>query len=292
MDMPLDDGVCYNLQGALSKIEGLQVDEDVTLPVLRRLFLEGGFMEHALESELYVIINKAELDKPMAEAFARHLFHPDVKGIAITSAMEGWIFPVDNSHRRIDAVVLAAGSCSRFGGNKLLETIDGRILLNKVLDNVLASFPDEPYLVVGDEGERFMEVITDPSVVHLVHNPDHCTGMASSLKAGLHVAEEADAILVILADMPRVDAQLITTVINAYRDSCAWALRPVWEGKPGHPVVLGKELFKDLETLDGDKGARDVLSKYSEWVLTFEVPPDTQVDIDTKEDMARHIKGE
>lgn len=289
LDRPLDDATVYNLDGLLERVPGTKRGQMLTPELLRRIMVEGGFLEHALGRDVFVIINKAELGKERALVFARQLFHPAVRSVAVSSAKEGWLEPVSNREKRIAAVILAAGSAKRFGGGKLLEKVEGRPMIEHVLS--ASSLPQlfTRILVVGHEKEALLNGL-DPKMlqgVQVIFNPDHATGMASSLKTGLRAARGAgaDAVMVLLGDMPRVDQCLIARVINAYQDSCAQAARPVHKVVGGHPAVIGKELFPQVERLQGDVGARQVLETARQWTLELDVDPGTQADIDRKEDL-------
>jgi len=304
LDRPLDDMTVYNLDGLLERLPGTKRGQTLTPELLRRILLQGGFLEqsgpakksndrdafvHGRDREVFVIINKAELGKEKAMEFACHLFHPSIRSVAVSSTKEGWIEPVNNRDKKVAAIILAAGSSKRFGSSKLLEVVDGRPMLERVLK--ASDLPQlfTRVLVVGHEKEGLLKAL-DPRMlmgVQIVFNPDHATGMASSLKTGLRAARdmEMDAVLVLLGDMPRVDVTLIARVINAYRDSCAHAARPVHNGTGGHPVILGKDLFPDIERLEGDVGARQVLEAAKEWTLELDVDPDTQADVDRREDL-------
>jgi molybdenum cofactor cytidylyltransferase len=105
--------------------------------------------------------------------------------------------------------------------------------------------------------------------VEIVEAADAGDGMAASLRAGLAaVADRADAVVVVLADMPEVGAGAIDRLIAAFdpeegREIC----RAVAEdGRPGHPVLFGRRFFETLAGLTGDRGAREVLREAAEFV--------------------------
>jgi molybdenum cofactor cytidylyltransferase len=92
-------------------------------------------------------------------------------------------------------------------------------------------------------------------------------------------ADECEAVVVALGDQPRISPEAIRRVIRA-RDGAA-AVRATYNGRPGHPVVLERELFERLRDVTGDHGARNVLMS----VTTREVPCDDLgggEDVDTR----------
>jgi molybdenum cofactor cytidylyltransferase len=119
--------------------------------------------------------------------------------------------------------------------------------------------------------------------------------MAASLRAGLAaVAARADAVVVLLADMPEVGAAEIDRLIAAFdpeegREICRAVSA---DGTPGHPVLFGRRFFESLAGLRGDRGAREVLEEAAEFVT--EVPTAGRaalVDLDTPEDWAAWRAG-
>ena len=99
----------------------------------------------------------------------------------------------------VTAIVLAAGSGSRFGGGKLLATIGGRPVLQHVLDAIAAAGVDAVVVVLGAEApaiEAAIEWRTERRVV----NPAPQDGLSSSLRVGFGaLPATADRVLVALA---------------------------------------------------------------------------------------------
>jgi CTP:molybdopterin cytidylyltransferase MocA len=114
--------------------------------------------------------------------------------------------------------------------------------------------------------------------------PDWEEGQAASLRAGLDAAgANAEAVVITLGDQPHIAARAIAAVIAARRDG-AQAVRATYDGTPGHPVLLERELFPALHQLTGDEGARVVL----QGALVTEVPCDglgDPGDVDTPADL-------
>src|SRR5512140_249932 len=102
---------------------------------------------------------------------------------------------------RVVAILLAAGSSTRFGSEKLLAPWRGRPLHEHALDALLASPAVAETIVVVQPG--FAVPRARPRCRFVV-NPDHAEGMGASLRTGVRAAAgDAGAFLVALADMPR-----------------------------------------------------------------------------------------
>lgn len=174
--------------------------------------------------------------------------------------------------RRVAAVVLAAGRSTRMGGpNKLLEEINGRPLVRIAAEEALASRARPVIVVTGHQHERVGAALAGLEV-RTVHNPDFAEGLSTSLRAGLAaLPADIDGVIVLLADMPHVDATLINRLIAAFDpEKGALAVVPTIEGKRGNPVLWSRRFFPDLMSLEGDVGARHLIGQYAEAVV--EVP--------------------
>jgi molybdenum cofactor cytidylyltransferase len=188
--------------------------------------------------------------------------------------------------RRIAAVLLAAGRSTRMGGpNKLLAEIAHRPLVRIAAEEALKSRA-KPVIVVDGHQRDQVERVLAGLPLSVVHNPDFANGLGTSLKAGIAaVPADADGAIVLLGDMPQVDAALIDRLIAAFDpDRGALVVVPTFEGKRGNPVLWSRRFFPDLMAIEGDVGARNLISRYGEAVV--EVPVEGKaalVDVDTPE---------
>jgi molybdenum cofactor cytidylyltransferase len=194
--------------------------------------------------------------------------------------------PLPRTTGRFAAVVLAAGRSTRMGGpNKLLATVTGKPLARIAADAALASTARPVVVVIGHQSETITDALRDLPL-QFVHNPHFADGLSTSLRAGLAaLPDDIDGAVVMLADMPQVDAALIDRLIAAYdAEKGALVAVPVIDGKRGNPVLWSRRFFPELMTLSGDVGARHLIAKYSEAVA--EVPVTGRgalVDVDTPE---------
>ena len=177
-------------------------------------------------------------------------------------------------------ILLAAGRSERFGVPNKLEVP----FLNKPLGmHVVTAFENIPFkhrLVVTDGCK--LDFISHHFEV--VHNDDPSSGMSQSVKLGVQCAKDegAEAVLIALADMPRVTAAHIYRMLDA-ADSADAVVASSDGEKPSPPALFGRERFDFLLTLDGDAGARDLVQA-GRHVVTA---PAELIDIDTPEDLDR-----
>jgi molybdenum cofactor cytidylyltransferase len=193
--------------------------------------------------------------------------------------------PVVTGHN-IAAIVLAAGRSTRMGGpNKLLAEIAGRPLVRIAVEQALASRAKPVIVVTGHERER-VEAALKGLPVQFVHNPDFAIGLGGSVRTGIAaVPAAADGAVVCLGDMPQVDAALIDRLITAFApEQGALAVMPTMDGQRGNPVLWSRRFFPDLMAIEGDIGARNLISRYGEAVVEVPVTGNgALVDVDTPE---------
>ena len=156
----------------------------------------------------------------------------------------------------LTGIVLAAGSGARMGTPKaLLRTADGRPWLS-IATSLLRSAGCDPVLVVL--GAAIVDV---PAGAVTVIAKDWADGMSASLRAGLRSAS-GDAVLVSLVDLPELPLDVVKRVVAAPIDG-ATLRQAVFEGRPGHPVLIGRDHWAAVaEGLSGDSGARDYLVEH------------------------------
>ena len=183
---------------------------------------------------------------------------------------------------RVGGLVLAAGEGSRFGGTKQLAPLGGRPLLEHALASVAVLSPR--VVVLGHEAEAILAAV-DLQGAEAVVCEDWRAGQAASLRCGLLALGDVDAAVVVLGDQPRITTAAVTAVAAVADDGVA-AARASYRGRPGHPVLLGRELLARVGELRGDVGFRDLLGSVD--VREVEVGELADpVDIDTREELAR-----
>jgi CTP:molybdopterin cytidylyltransferase MocA len=153
-------------------------------------------------------------------------------------------------------LVLAAGAGERFGGPKQLAQLDGRPLLEHALSAVESL--DRVVVVLGAHAAEVLAAVPMHGAETIVCD-DWAEGQAASLRAGIASLGSCEAAVVVLGDQPRISREAVARVVAA-RGGGALAVRATYGGKPGHPIVLERELFPRIAALRGDEGARGILS--------------------------------
>jgi CTP:molybdopterin cytidylyltransferase MocA len=188
----------------------------------------------------------------------------------------------------VSAIVLAAGSGSRFGGGKLLAPYRGRPLIEAVLASLRDAPVDETVVVVGADAES-LRAVCEPYGVRIVENPDWTQGQSTSVLAGLKaLGADVRAAVVLLADQPLVGAGAIERLVEAFEEGAKVAVA-TYGGRPRNPVLFSREVWPVLETeLWGDEGARPFLRRRPELVRPVQCDGvGDPADVDTAEDLRR-----
>ncbi|MCL2543765.1 MAG: NTP transferase domain-containing protein [Nocardioidaceae bacterium] len=152
-------------------------------------------------------------------------------------------------------VVLAAGRGRRYGGPKAFVRTDSgetwlertcRVLLDGGCGSVLATLP------AGSD---------DPGLAGVSAVPLATEGLSDSLAGALESLEPDRPAVVMLVDLPDVTAAVVRRVLGAVdTEDPAVLARATYDGRPGHPVVIGPAHLGPLRAdLAGDSGANAYL---------------------------------
>ena len=177
----------------------------------------------------------------------------------------------------IAAVILAAGSSTRFGSPKAAVRIGSRTLVGIAVDTATAAGLT-PVIVVAPSG------LDVPATAEAVRNDQASLGMSRSLRLGIAaVPADAEAVVVLLADQPTVDSDHLRSLDGWRGATPVVATRT--EGSVGPPLLIEREGFSLVEAASGDQGLRDLLR--SDPTLVTPVDHAAFPDVDTPQDLER-----
>jgi len=168
----------------------------------------------------------------------------------------------------------------------------GDTFFDRVTRTLLDAGIEDVVVVVGADADAIRDGARPRPGVRIIDNPDYEQGQLTSLLAGLRAldAAQATAALVTLIDVPLVSAATVRALIAVQHERSAPIVRPVSQGRHGHPVVFGRALFEELRRADPAQGAKPVVRAHAAEMI--EVPIDDEgafADIDTREDYERFI---
>ena len=189
----------------------------------------------------------------------------------------------------IVGLLLAAGSATRFGSDKLRHELphgvsiavqSARHLKLEIPRVVAVVRPDSSELVTNLKQEGCEVVVCDNAA----------EGMGASLACAARAAGEADGYLIALADMPFLRRTTIAAVREALVAGAPLAA-PYFRARRGHPVGLSRRFFPELLALRGDEGAKRVIAANEKQMVKIPVgDPGALRDIDRPEDLAPPLR--
>jgi len=198
----------------------------------------------------------------------------------------------------LPALVLAGGASSRMGRPKaLLQTSDGLVFVTRIVDTLGKAGLRDIVVVTGFEHEGIVAAIERGGLSvmpRVVRNPDAARGQLSSLWCGLDVAagDDTPAVLMTLVDVPLISAATVAAVLARWRDTRAPIVRPLFDGRRGHPVIFDRSVFGALRAAPLDEGARAVVRAHQHDSIDVPVDdPGCVFDVDTSEEYRRLLSN-
>ena len=211
----------------------------------------------------------------------------------------------------LGGVILAAGESSRMGRDKALlpwppeaprpaksakgraASLSGTILSAAI--QALSQFCDMVIVVAGNN-EHALEQVAYGCGAFLVRNPNPERGQFSSLQTGLHevLSRGRDNAMVTLVDRPPPSSETLSDLMNAFagRVHGVWAVVPEYQGKHGHPILMGRELMEAFLRAPASANAREIEHANQQRVVY--VPTDdarVTMNVDTPDDYATLQSG-
>jgi xanthine/CO dehydrogenase XdhC/CoxF family maturation factor/CTP:molybdopterin cytidylyltransferase MocA len=191
----------------------------------------------------------------------------------------------------LHVMLLAAGSSSRFGAPKQLADIAGQPMLARTLDAVSQLERRHPVTVVLGAHAELLAPLVHAASARVAINPDYAQGMAGSIRAGLAQApRDARGVLIALADQVAVTADDLRALVAGWEPRPDRIVAAEYAGTLGAPVVFPVDLFDELAQLQGDRGARTLLSRHPGRVVGVPMPS-AALDIDTPADIPRKVQS-
>ena len=163
---------------------------------------------------------------------------------------------------RSAAIILAAGSSSRFGEPKQLLDYHGKPFIRAVAEVALQAVLDPIVVVTGAEHDKISTVLDDLAV-NVVHNPNWADGQSSSIQVGVeNLDKNTGSAFFLLADQPHVTPTVIRALVEEHARTLHPVIAPMVEDRRANPVLFDRVTFPALMALKGDIGGRGIFSKF------------------------------
>jgi molybdenum cofactor cytidylyltransferase len=188
-------------------------------------------------------------------------------------------------------IIPASGYSRRMGGSKLLLPIGGESMIRRVARVALAATANTA--VVHRRDDQALPVALTGLPLQLVAHADASAGLSASLRAGIAFASDrqAEAAVIVLGDMPGLDADVLRRVQAAYRTTGCRIVQAHYTDRPGHPVLFDRALFPELLELTGDRGAKPIVERHAGDVCRVAVQAPQPADLDTPAEYERYIQS-
>ncbi len=255
---------------------------------------QGGLKGAPDEARVIPFINKVETPEQLAAArqIAHHILRITHRASRITQVVIGAArshHPIHEVHKRVTAVILAAGQSKRMGQTKQLLPWGDTTVLGQVVRNVKKTAVHDILVVTGHEAEK-VGAIAETEGVPTLFNPDYAAGeMLSSLKTAVsQLPDSVTAVLVMMADQPTVEPGIINQLLTAYWQGKSDLIAPAFKGKRGNPVLIGRAYFDELLSLPRGSAPRHLVQRYAKNLHLVETTSATVLnDLDTPADYAQ-----
>jgi molybdenum cofactor cytidylyltransferase len=193
--------------------------------------------------------------------------------------------------RPVAGILLAAGTSSRMGSNKMLFELEGESVLRGAARRALAGGLSPLVVVLGHEADRARQQL-EGLACEVVINPDYESGINSSLKTGVAALPAGtQAAMVMLADMPFVTSEMIAAMIARYRAAEAPLVISDYEGVNAPPMLYDRSLFGELLVMTGEGCGRQVVKRHRDEAEVLSWPAAALSDIDVPDDYERIRTG-
>ena len=190
-------------------------------------------------------------------------------------------------NNKIIKVVLAAGLSKRYGfKNKILEKINGKTLIETILDRLIQIDSNKNNIVViGGNNYNSLKKILNKYDVKLFYNKNYKNGLGSSVSFIFKKKISKNGIMFIPGDMPLISIKDFKKLINTFVQKKNKIISPCYKKKIGNPLIIPKIYFNLLKNLKKDEGARKVLP--SKDFIHVPCGYGTIFDIDTKYELLK-----
>ena len=186
--------------------------------------------------------------------------------------------------------MLAAGQSSRLGQSKQLLEFQGECLVNRTVRVCLEAGIAKVLVVLGFEEARVrteVEAAFEPSAVQCVSNPYWAQGMGASIAAGASVLDAGtEGCWLLTCDQVAMQPEVLERMWARFAEGDASIVNCNYGDAVGPPVLFAETHFAALKQLNGESGAKSVISANRDAVrsVLFE---NGDLDIDFPEDLSR-----
>ena len=182
---------------------------------------------------------------------------------------------------KLGCVLMASGTASRFGKNKLEAEFCGTTLFCSALKSIPKDAFNEVIVVVSNEAH---EALAKDFGFCTIINTAPSLGQSHTISLSVKVLFKMDALMFMVADQPLLTQKTICALISFYKKNQSSIVAPSYMGRRGNPCIFPKEFFTSLLELKGDVGGNEVIKANENRLKLYEIKDARElIDVDTPE---------
>jgi molybdenum cofactor cytidylyltransferase len=187
---------------------------------------------------------------------------------------------------RIAAVILAAGLSRRMGQPKMVMPWGSQTVISHVVQVLMQAGVGEIVAVVGGARQQVEAALSGLSALTVFNPKFEEDDMTASLQTGLGaLTADIQACLVVLGDQPQIEPGTVTAVVDAFKSSGAGLVIPSYQMRRGHPWLVARSLWDEIQSLHSPDTLRDFINHNAERIHYLNVKsPSVLKDLDTPDD--------
>ncbi|MBT3241259.1 MAG: putative selenium-dependent hydroxylase accessory protein YqeC [Chloroflexi bacterium] len=263
LGMPLNEKNVHRPE-LFSKRTGLEMGELIEKKHLLDLVLhpEGGLKNIKEGMKKVLFLNQADTNSLVTIASSMSPAILKKYDQVVVGSLNKMNDEIHIRHHRVAGIVLAAGGSERLGEPKQLLDWKGTPFIRAVVMKAIAAGLDQVVVVTGAFSEKTSKAVQGLPV-KIIHNENWSEGQSTSVKKGIESLDQnIGAAVFLLVDQPQVSSTLIKKLIETYSISKEPIIGTLVDGQRGNPVLFDRSTFADLGNIQGDKGGRQIFSKY------------------------------
>ena len=184
------------------------------------------------------------------------------------------------SHPQLSILIPAAGASMRLGQAKQLVRFKSGTLIQNAVNIAQSVSPLETIVVTGANAEAVKNAVQQ-TTVRWIHNPHWSAGMGSSIAAGTTgISANSIGVMILLCDQWRLQASDLQAMAETWRINPEGIVVAQAGGQCMPPVILPSRFFKQLGRLEGDQGARQLITARPDLVTAIAMES-AAIDLDT-----------
>lgn len=200
---------------------------------------------------------------------------------ALKNRDDVFVVDLDEDKAKIGCILMASGLSVRFGSNKLLECIEGKTLLDRILETTDGNLFAKR--VVVTRSEAVADVCRVKGVDVILHT---CPNRNDTVRLGTEYLKDMDGWIFCPCDQPLLKKESLNNLLAVPYIHEDLIVRLHWKETVGTPIFFGKKYFEELCNLPNKKGGSYVVKQHPERINLVSVQDEKELwDLDTQEDL-------